>query len=150
MKKFQFRMKALLKMKEHIEKEKQKILALSQKKVMDQKDTLGETEQKSQNTKQNQTLKFRKPFKVVEMLVYSRFIHKLKRDKLLGEQMLNVLEQDETNKRQELHEAARERKKYAKLKEKQQEHYYAEIDKNIAKEADEIAVNSYRLKKNKG
>ena len=149
MKKFRFRMKALLKMKEHIEKEKQKILALSEKKVMNQKNKLDETEQQSQNTKQDQTLKSQKPFIVAEMLIYSRFIHRLKRDKLLGEQMLNVLEKDKTNKRQELLEAARERKKYAKLKEKQQEQYYAEIDKDIAKEADEIAVNSFRLKKNK-
>ena len=142
-------MKALLKMKEHVEKEKQKILALSQKKVMDQKDNLGETEQKSEKTKESQTLKSKKPFTVAEMLIYSRFIHKLKRDKLLGQQMLNVLEKDEANKRQDLLEAAREKKKYAKLKEKQQEHYYTEIDKDIAKEADEIAVNSFRLKKNK-
>ena len=142
-------MNALLKMKEHIEKEKQKILALSQKKVMDQKDKLGETENQSDHTKNGQTLKLKKPFTVAEMLIYSRFIHKLKRDKLLGQQMLKVLEQDETNKRHDLLEAAREKKKYAKLKEKQQGHYYTEIDKNIAKEADEIAVNSFRLKKNK-
>lgn len=149
MKKFNFRLEALLKMKKHIEKEKQKKLAISMKKVLKQKSQLNENDQTNEQVKQRQNNRTVKPFSVAEMLIYSRYIHKLKRDRLMGEQMLNVLEKDEENKRSNLMQAVRERKKYARLKDKQKDKYYQNIQEKINKETDEIAANSFRLKKSK-
>ena len=103
----------------------------------------------SKETAERQTGKIDKPFVVADMLIYSRYINKLKRDSVVGTEMLKVLRQDEETKRKDLLKAAQERKKYEKLKEIQQEKYYDIIKEEEKKESDEIALNIYRYKKTK-
>lgn len=149
MKKFRYRMEPLLKMREHLEKEKQKILAAAQNKILRQREELRQIDSNRQITMDQQENKTTKPFSVAEMLVYSRYIHKLKRERMVGDEMMKVLKKDEIEKRKALLEAARERKKYETLKEKQTEKYYKEMTKLENKESDETALNIFRLNKSK-
>lgn len=146
MKKFQYRLKALLKMTEFVEKEKQKKLAVSTKKIKNQKNLLTQIEKSRNDTCNIQRKRTENAFSVAELIVISRYIHKLKGDKMMGKELLKVLNEEEKNKRAELLEATKEKKKYEKIKEHQKGKYHKNIESMLIKEIDEIAINSYRLK----
>jgi flagellar FliJ protein len=146
MKKFRYRLQALLKVKEHIEKERQKKLALTTKRVQDQEDVLREIDNCRDATKQHQRLSVEGPFTVAEMLVISRYMFKLKRDTIMGQELLKALRKEEAGRRQELLEATRERKKYDKLKELQEEEHYKSMESALAKESDETGITGFRQK----
>ncbi len=147
MKKFQYRMEPLLKQRKHIEDEKQKMLATAQKKILEQQDELSDIETTRQKTCLSQEKKSQNAFLVAEMLVFSRYVQKLKKDRMVGAEMLKVLRQDENKKRKDLLLASQERKKYEKLKEIQQEKFYKEVEYEEKKESDEIALNIFRYNK---
>lgn len=147
MKKYDFRLKALLKMCEHREKERQKELAGSQRKVNRQLEELQKLDGQRSSTYTKRLSAEQKPFTVAEMLVYSRYIHKLKRESLMGEQMLSAFKEEEAKKREKLLEATREKKKYEKLKEKERENFYKEYNRQLNLEADETALTNFRRKK---
>ncbi len=146
MKKFKYRLQALLKMKEHIEKERQKLLATSAKQVQDQQDHLRSVENHRDDTVERQREDASSSFTVAEMLVVSRYLHKLKRESILGQELLKALKKEEDAKRRELLEATRERKKYEKLKEVQQDKHNDTMETVLAKENDETGVNTFRQK----
>jgi len=146
MKKFKYRLQALLKMKEHIEKERQKLLATSAKKVQNQQEHLKSVEDDRNDTVEHQRENVSERFTVAEMLVVSRYLHKLKRESILGEELLRALKQEEEAKRQELLKATRERKKYEKLREVQQDKHNSTMETVLAKENDETGVNTFRQK----
>lgn len=146
MKKFKYRLEALLKMKEHFEKEKQKEHALSLQRVQTQENNLSALEsEKNQNLIRLKN-KLNGSLSVAEMLVYGRYLIKLKRNSFSGEQMLDALQKQEEGKRSELLEATKEKKIQEKLKEKQQEIYIDDLKLLENNENDEIAGNSFRLK----
>ncbi len=147
MKKFRYRLHALLKVKEHIEKERQKKLALTVKKVQEQEERLREIDNCRDATKEHQRLSVSGPFSVAEMLVVSRYLFKLKRDTMMGQELLRALRKEEFSRRHELLEATRERKKYDKLKEQQEEDHYKKMESALTKESDETGISSYRQKK---
>jgi len=149
MKKFKYRLEPLLKVKKHIENEKKKQLALAARKVVNQKENLENIKMSKNHIISRQRNKSKQSFKVAEMLVISRYIHKLKRDDMMNREILRVLEQDEHKKRQILFKASIERKKYEKLKEKQGEKHRKQFEDKLTKEIDEIAINNYRFKNNK-
>lgn len=144
MKRFKYRLQALLKVKEHIEKERQKALAESVKKVRDQQLRLEAVDNYRAATTDRSREKARKRFSVAEMLIISRYLHKLKRDTLVGRELLRVLRREEDGKRHDLIEAARERRKYERLKEIQQEKHLKNVEATLTKESDENAISSYR------
>ncbi len=139
-------MEPLLKQRKHIEDEKQKVLASATKKIIEQEDELVQIEETRQSSCHKHFEKIKKDFKVVDLLVFSRYVHKLKTDRMVGGEMLKVLRQDENEKRKELLKASRERKKYEKLKEIQEEKFYKVIEEEEKKESDEIALNIFRYK----
>ncbi len=146
MKKFKYRLEALLKMKEHFEKEKQKEHALSLQRVQTQENNLSALEsEKNQNLIRLKN-KLNGSLSVAEMLVYGRYLIKLKRNSFSGEQMLDALQKQEEGKRSELLEATKEKKIQEKLKEKQHEIYIDDLKLLENNENDEIAGNSFRLK----
>ncbi len=147
MKNFRYRLEALLKVREHIERERQKQLAISTQKVLDQSKELTQIDQHRLATMDDQRARSLRPFSVAEMLVVSRYLQKLKRETLVGQEMLKVLRKDEEAKRKQLLEAARERKKYEKLKERQRDRFMKEFEKAAAKESDEIAITTFRYKR---
>ncbi|MDF1543630.1 MAG: flagellar export protein FliJ [bacterium] len=144
MKKFQYRLESLLKLKEHKEKERQKELAISSHKVKRQEMDLETIDGNQRNAIDSQARRLAGKFSVSDMLIYGRYLLKLKRENLTGNEMLRVLKKDEDQKREELLQASRARRVYEKLKEKQQAAFYSEVNSAEQKESDEIAVTNFR------
>lgn len=147
MKKFKYRLQSLLKVKEHIEKEKQKDHALALQQVYNQEQSLRGISQEKKNTLTQQRRGMTESLSVAEMLIYTRYILKLKREMLAGGEMLNAFKKSEVEKCQLLLEASKERKIYQKLKERRQEQFNHDVNVQTTKENDETALNSFRLKK---
>lgn len=147
MKKFKYRFEPLLKMREHIEKERQKQLATATKRVREQEGNLENISHQREVTFARQRAIMNQPFSVAEALVVSRYVLRLKRDRIAGEEMLKALRAEEEKKRRILLEASRERKKYEKLEERLHEKHDKELDALMAKDADETAINSFRYRK---
>ncbi len=150
MKKFKYRLQALLKLKEQIEKDRQKHLAAASKQVRDQNRRLGDIEQSHGRTVERQRREAEQTFSVAEMLVISRYLHKLKRDTVVGRELLKVLLREEDNKRQDLLVATRERRKYEKLKERLRDKHNQEAETVLTKDNDETAISTFRQKTKNG
>lgn len=146
MKKFKYRLQALLKVKEHIEKERQKELAVAIRRTHDLQDNLGQMDTKRDKTLGRQRTQMVGHLSVAEMLVCGRYLMQLKRQQLAGGELLKALTKTEEEKRLALVNASRERQIQQKLKERRQEQFAAEIKKLEAKETDEIALKSYQRK----
>jgi len=146
MKKFKYRLEALLKVKEHLERERQKDHGEAVRKVMRQRDQLTDIEKKRLTTYDEQRDVLIGKMSVAEMLVYSRYLMKLKRDQLVGKQLLQALDHEAEEKRIKLVEASREKKVFEKLKERQQKKFNKEVHRLETKEDDETAVVSFRRK----
>lgn len=146
MKKFKYRLQALLRVKEHIEKERQKVHAVALLKVNRQTDELDRIDDSRQTSLSAQRNQMTLHVSVAEMLVYSRYLARLKREQLAGNELLHVLEGEAEEKRIELVAASKDRKVLEKLKEKQSAKHHAEINQAMTKENDEIALISHRRK----
>lgn len=146
MKKFKFRLEPLKKIKEHVEKQRQKEHAVALQRVVAQKDQLDELERSRlgvmtlQREKQGQA----GTVSPMELLTYSRYYLKLKRERIAGVEILRGLEIESENKRLKLVEASRQRKIYEKLKERQMEKFNKSTELILGKENDEIAANTVR------
>jgi flagellar FliJ protein len=145
-KKFKYRLQALLKVKEHIEKERQKDHAVALQKVYQQNDELDRIDGSRQKNLSDQRDQMGLHVSVAEMLIYSRYLARLKREQLAGNELLNVLEGEAEGKRVELVAASKDRRILEKLKEMQSTKHRAEIDQVLIKENDEIALVSHRRK----
>ncbi len=146
MKKFAFRLEPLLKMKAHLEKERQKEHGMAQNKALEQKRTLEQIHEERSGTLERQRVEMSGKMSVAELLIYSRYLLKLKKDSLTGGEMLKVLERNVETKRRALVEATKQKKVYEKLKERQQEKHEHMVQAQEEKEADEIAIMSYLQK----
>ncbi len=144
MKKFKYRLEALLKLKDHIEKERQKEHALARANVDRQLTELEQIDQDRLTTVGKQRGRMTGGITVAEMLVYSRYLHKIKRDRAVGREMLRALEKEAEGKRLNLVEASKERKPYENLKERQIERYQQAAKALETKDNDETAITSYR------
>ena len=147
MKKFKYRLQTLLNIKEHREREKQKEHASAMQKIYGQVDRLKMIEDYKQNMSNSQRYKMTSSISIAEMLVYSRYLLKLKRDRLTGKELLRVLEKNAEEKRQDLVEASKQRQIYEKLEEKQKEKYDAEVRLAMTKDSDEVATVNYLRQK---
>ena len=146
MKKFKYRLQALLKVKEHIERERQKDHASALQKVHQQSNELDRLDRSRNSNLSQQRDQMKENLSVAEMLVYSRYLARLKRERLAGTELLKALEEEREKKRTDLVEAAKERRVLEKLKERQLAKHNAEIEQVLTKEGDEIAITSYRRK----
>ena len=150
MKKFKYRLQALLKVKEHIEKERQKDHAVALQKVYHQTDELDRIDNSRMESQSAQRSQMTQNISVAEMLVYSRYLARLKREQLAGNELLHLLEGEAEEKRTELVIASKDRRVLEKLKEKQSAKHHAEIDQALTKENDEIALVCHRRKESSG
>lgn len=144
MKKFKYRLQALLKVKEQIEKERQKEHAVALKKVIDQSDELTRISDLKEVTTDNQRGRLSGSLSMAEMLVFGRYLMRLKRETMAGQELLIALQRGEQGKRKILREASRQRKIQEKLKEKQHAKFKSEVVALETKESDEIAITNYR------
>lgn len=144
MKKFRFRLEALLKQREQIEKDRQKEVAEAVRQVNNQKARLDDISARNQGTLQRKRERQIGSLSVSELQLFSRYLHRLKRDTLGAEELLRALRKTESRKREALIEAARSRKIFETLKDRQRDRYYQEADQLAVKESDEIGLNTYR------
>jgi flagellar FliJ protein len=147
MKRFSYRLEPLLKVKAHREKEKQRDLAEALQRVYAQKAQLGEIDTHREHTVAHQRQSMTGRLSLAELLVCSRYLTRLKKDAVAGQELLRGYERKADEKREKLVEATKEKKIYEKHKEKQQESYTKTIGNFEKKENDEIAGNCYRRKK---
>jgi flagellar protein FliJ len=147
-KKFKYRFAPMLKVKEHREKERQKELAEAINRVGDQKARLQEIDGNRVGTMERQRDRLVGSISVAEALICSRYLMRLKRDRIAGSELLHGLERQAEGRRRALVEAARERKIYDMLKDKQQLRHRQQIEKDEQKVLDEVATVSFRRKKN--
>lgn len=144
MKKFKYRLQAVLKLKEHIEKEKQKEHALALQELRNQENKLESMDVKKGEVLVKQSTVMTGILNVAEILVYGRFLMKLKTDKKIEIEMKRVLNKTETDKRKILLGATKEKKIHEKLKGNLQEKFNKDFSDQENKDNDETAVNIYR------
>ena len=149
-KRFKFRLEPLLKLRRHREKERQKEHSAAAAEVRRQKQELQTVDHNRLTALDHQRQRLTGRISVAEALVYSRYLMKLKRQRLAGTGLLHALEKEAERKRRKLIEVARERKTYELLKEKQQLRHRQGIEKQEQKELDEVAVTSHRRGKKTG
>ncbi len=146
MKKFAYRLEPVLKMKAHVEKQRQKEHAVAMQQVYIQQDKLESIAAEKQQTFESQRQRMTGPLRPHQLLVASRYLVKLKRDTLTGTELLRALEREAEVRRMRLVEATKQKKIHEKLKEKLQKKFVDEIETHEKKELDEIAVNGYRFR----
>jgi flagellar FliJ protein len=146
-KKFQFRLQPLLKLKSHRERERQKDLATALEKVHSQKSRLSDIDSRRLETLEFQRHRLEGTLSTASLQACSRYLVRLKADTLAGREVLSGLEQQAEERRTLLVEAARQRKMYERLKERQQHKYYAEMNRAENKELDEIALQAHRRRR---
>ena len=108
-KKFKFRLDPLLKLRKHREKERQKEHAVALSSVQKQQELNGDLD-----TARVDTLNFQRSLldgrlSVPEALICSRYVMKLKRERLTGTEVLHALQKEAEKKRAKLVVAARDR-----------------------------------------
>ena len=147
MKKFKFRLESLLKVKEHLERERQKEHAEARERVARQRDRLSGLDAQRQTTVRQQRERLTGDISVADLLVCSRYLVKLKSSTMEGTEILRGLEAEADQSRDRLIDASRQKKIYDKLRERQREKYLEELKRLENKEIDEIATNSRRRQK---
>jgi flagellar FliJ protein len=147
MKKFKYRLQPLLKVKSEVEKKRQKELAEVHRKVMEQEKKLTVLQAESVEAQELQRRKLSDKITVAELLVYTRYMMKLKRQKISDIELLRVMNLEFEKKRKLLLAATVERKKFEKIKENLYLKYLSENSKREAKQTDESARISHRNKK---
>jgi flagellar protein FliJ len=147
MKKFKFRLEPLLQIKAHIEREKQKHLALAARKVVDQETYLHELNRDRQAAQNEQRGYLSGTLNPNLLLNYSRYFLKLKKNELTGSEILKAFRIEREKKRRDLIEATKEKKIYEKLKEHKKDNYQKEMETIIQKEQDDIASKMILRKK---
>jgi len=143
-KKFRYRLAALLKLKEHIEKERQKEHAQAVQQVVNQKQQLQGIDATRKATLDQQREALQGHLSVARLQACSRYLVKLKGDTLMGKEALRGLESEAEKKREALVTASRERETYAKHRERLADRHFKEAEAAETKENDEIALTTYR------
>ncbi len=149
-KKFKFRLEPLLNIRKHREKERQKEHADAQTKVLQQQSSLQKMDDHRLGTLDTQRDRLTGSISIAEALICSRYLVRLKQDRVVGTELLRGFQKEEDVRRAKLVEAARERKIFEMLREKQEKNHLEEIRKSDQKELDEVASVSDQQKKKRG
>lgn len=142
-KKFKFRLEPLRKIREHREKERQKDHAAAVSDVQRQKGQIDGIDKDRLDTMEYQRHRSLGPLSISAALASSRFLVRLKHDRIAGKEFLRALEKKAEQKRRMLVQAARERKIFERLKEKQAARHFEAAEKAEQKDLDEVAVTAY-------
>jgi flagellar FliJ protein len=146
MKKFKYRLAPLLKMREQEERNRQIDHAHALGRVHEQEQVNAGIARQREETMQRHRRRLEGHLAPGQLLLYSRYHQKLKRDNLTGQEVLKALRKEESRRRARLLEAARERKKYEKLGERLARRHAKDSEDAERKETDEMALSTYRLK----
>ncbi|MFQ5498449.1 MAG: flagellar export protein FliJ [Candidatus Zixiibacteriota bacterium] len=144
MKKFRYRLEPLLKLRQQRERDRQREFGAAQRQVQSQLKMNEQVEQQRVDSLMWQRQQISGSLNLGALMTCSRFVRKLRRDTLSGQELLRLLELQADKKRQELVEASRECKKYEKLKERMQEKFDSSVRRLERIEADETAAMTHR------
>jgi len=147
MKKFQFRLERILQLKDHAEKEKQKIFGQALQKVVGQESDLTALDNDRRLIQGHQRDQLSGSINTTMMSSYSRYYLFLKKKELGGMELLRAYKKEQEEKRLELVEATREKKTYEKLKERKFSAHNKEQELNLQKEQDELASQMLQYKR---
>ena len=145
MKKFNFRLEALLKLRRQIEDERRRELAEARRKTQQQLRHRRDIDDRSRATVEYKREHQSGVMSVLQLQASSRYMLRLRRDGLAADELLRALRTTEGKKREDLVKAARDRKVYEKLKEQRRDRHYREAAHLESKDADETGLNTYRL-----
>lgn len=143
MKKFRYRLEPILKIRSHVEKQRQKDHASALQQVYRQKEHLSEIDKEKTRTFELQRTRLQGPIRTHQLLAASRYLVRLKRDTMTGTELLKGLERETERKRQLLVQASRERKIYEKLRERRQTKFNNDVEQQERKALDELAVVTF-------
>ena len=143
MKKFRYRLEPILKIRSHVEKQRQKDHASALQQVYRQKEHLSEIDKEKTRTFEFQRTRLQGPIRTHQLLAASRYLVRLKRDTMTGTELLKGLERETERKRQLLVQASRERKIYEKLRERRQTKFNNDVEQQERKALDELAVVTF-------
>ncbi len=144
MKKFKFRLQTLLKLREQAEKDKQKAHAAVLNQVNNQQATLGDIRTESSRATAQQQTRMIGRIQPNQVLGWTRYNYKLRRDTMVGKELLAILEKSAEEKRLELVDASKQRKIFENLRDRQKKHFNEDLEARITKENDEISLGVYR------
>ncbi|MEK7774668.1 MAG: flagellar export protein FliJ [Candidatus Zixiibacteriota bacterium] len=147
MKKFKFRLEPLLKVKAHREKQRQKEHATAVNNEMTQAQKLDELAHHRNDVVSLQSEMIGKTLSPNQLMTYARYMMKLRKDGVVGGELLKVLGKETERRRAVLAQAATERKIYEQLKENQEREFLEVIEKAERKESDELAIDNFRLRR---
>ncbi len=146
MKRYRYRLEPVLKIKAHLEKLRQKEHALAMQQVMSQQARLEEIETEKLSTIEQERGLLSGPLRPQLLMSATRYLVKLKRDAIMGRELLHGLESEAEKRRLRLVEAARERKTYEKHKEKLQKRFVESVEQKEAKQLDELAIIRFNFR----
>ncbi len=143
MKQSRFRLQTLLNVREHVEKERQRALGVAVAKTLKQQEHVRHLEAEKQRLLVNQRDASAQSMSPSQMLGYSRYLLRLKREELTGREVLKALTHEEQKRRGELLAATKEKRILEKLKEKQFKAEEKERDVLETKAADELSLTAF-------
>jgi len=138
MKRFAFRFEKILDYRRHIEKQKQRDLALAQELEQKQRDTIGSIVADRARQQADERGHLVGPVDARRLTGYSRYYLLLRQMERHSREVLRQIAAEVERRRLELIEAARKRKTYEKLKERHQDQHQSEYNLLLQKENDEI------------
>ncbi len=147
MKKFKFRLEPILRLKEHREKEKQKIHAAALQQVTNQERSLEDIRNMRSSQQGDMRDHLEGRLNINRLISYNRYFAKLNRDELTGKELLRAFNKNAEDKRLDLVEATKQRRIYEKLRERHRTRHDKGQNLQIQKEQDEIASQMSRHKK---
>lgn len=143
MKRFTYRLEPLLRIKSHLEKQRQKEHAAVLMQALRQKEHLAQIESDRQTTIGHQRAIATGTVSAYRLQVATRYLLKLRRDTMSGEELLKGLERETDRRRLLLVDATKQKKIFEKLKERRREEFVAEFELTEKKELDEIATRAF-------
>jgi flagellar protein FliJ len=147
MKKFKFRLAPLLKVKAYREKQRQKEHSAAVVNELAQEQKLDALNVHRADVISLQTDMVDKTLSPNQLMNYARYMMKLRKDGMVGGEMLKVLGKETERRRALLAQAATERKVYERLKENQEKDFLDAIEKAERKESDALAIDNYRQRR---
>ena len=142
MKKFKFKLKALLSYREHIEKVAKEEVAKVQVEINRCTESIKELENRFRLTSIDVEEKMADGISAQKHVIYSDYLKSLKMKVADENTLLEQLKVILKNKQEELTKKSVSRKILENLKEKKKQEYYDDIDKQTMKEADEMVLIS--------
>jgi len=133
----------MLQIKKHLEREKQKTHGAASRKVVEQESYLSDLNRSREKTQCQQRAMLSGGINPNQLVNYSRFYLKLKKQELTGREILKAYIAEREKRRLELVEATRQKKIYEKLREHRMDTFNREIELLTQKDQDEMAAKMH-------